>query len=115
MSKSGYKIITRIGTCRSGIPFDMPYDIDLNTVDEYVRQFAINDQLDMFCMCEAKIVPIDKSDEIYADYEGIRVINAYFWRRRIFAALKPYLVDLGLQSSPDYVRFGQSMFTVQQQ
>lgn len=99
----------RVGTCRSGKPFDVPYNLGRGEIEGYLTHFEVQDRVDIFCMCEALIVSINSSEDFFADHVSIGVINSYFWEPEVFIGLSRHLKMQGLQSSPDYVRLGQSM------
>ena len=109
MTKLSKTIHARIGTCRSGNPFDILYEMQRASVGAYISIFEVQDRVDIFCMCEAIIVRIEKSDRPYPDEESVRSLFRYFWRPAVFATVKPYLIELGLRTSPEYVKFGQLM------
>jgi hypothetical protein len=100
---------SRIGTCRSGMPFDVPHEFSEENVADHLSQFAIHELVDIFCMCEAFLELYEKTETLNQGMKGIRVIGQFLWKKESFAILFPHLDQLGLRVSPDYVRFGQTM------
>jgi hypothetical protein len=109
MAKIAKPIISRLGTCRSGTHFDIPHELSEALTENYMARFEITDRVDIFCMCEAIIVSVEKSTRAYSDHKSIRMLYRYRWQDKVFAALSQHLRSQGLNSSPDYVRFGQAM------
>ena len=48
MPKVIEKVYSRIGTCRSGTPFDVPYEIEAKDLDDIVKKLSIADLVDIF-------------------------------------------------------------------
>ena len=109
MTKTTKILVTRIGTCRSGRPFDLPHDLVKDLVGSFFLEFDLQDRVDIFCMCEAMIRRATHSSRSYSDYESIKTLNTYLWSKNVFTELEPNLIDIGLRTSTDYVRHGHPL------
>ena len=109
LTKLEKPIYTRIGTCRSGKAFDIPYEMEKTAIKEFLKAFDAHDLVDIFCMCESVIVRVEDSDVNYTDNVSLKKLWSYLWLPSVFATIRPNLIELGLHTSPDYVRFGKGM------
>ncbi len=109
MPKFEKHLKTRIGTCRSGRPFDLPHFLQEDNLPEYLALFSADDCLDMFCMIEAVIALKYSSGQGRWEEEAIDELHSYFWWEENITQLRPKLEHLGLKGSPDYVRHGQML------
>ena len=109
MKKNAKSLTTRIGICRSGIPFDLPDDLSEDLAGPYFNKFEIQDRVDIFCMCEATIRRATNSAVPYVEYKTIKILSTYLWSKNVFTDLEPNLIEVGLRTSTDYVRHGQPL------
>ena len=101
-------LTTRLGTCRSGTPFDLPDDL-MDDVKSFFWGFEARDRVDVFCMCEASIRRATNAAQSYSDYESIKILSTYLWKKNVFPKLEPTLIESGLRTSTDYVQHGQPL------
>jgi hypothetical protein len=112
MPKIKEKIYSRIGTCRSGIPFDVPYEVEAKDLDDIVNKLSIADLVDIFCMTEAFFNRYYDNLENLKEYQSIKAINGHLRRQELMGFLANELTSLNLFASPNYVRHGLFLLLV---
>jgi hypothetical protein len=50
------RLFTRIGTCHSGRPFDLPYNFREDEISEFYSKMSTDERVDIFCLCEAIVL-----------------------------------------------------------
>lgn len=106
MPKFKHLLKTRIGTCRSGMPLDLPHELNPLIVREFFSRFNAGELVDIFCMTEALISRSKEALQAFSEFSSIQLINSHLRNLRDSPLLADEFKELKLKVSPDYVRHG---------
>lgn len=102
-------IAARIGTCRSGISFDVPHELSDEDVDVFLKSFDVDELIDVFCMTEAVFSRYRNNLDEQFELKPLYRINERI-RGDIFAPrIANTLEVMGLVTSPKLVQHGLTL------
>lgn len=109
MPKYESHLKTRIGTCRSGTPFDVPHHLEEENIKELLTQFNLDDLVDIFCMTEAIFSRHREHIKTTNEWSTILLINQFLRREPMISILESKLTSIGLTCSPNFVAYGTTL------
>ena len=99
----------RIGTFRSAAQMHIPDDITEENPTAYVKQFNLEDRVDMLCVTEFLMLKNERLDTINQEAQVVRITNGVLRSKLREVLFSRTLQDLGLVTSIDFLRFGKKL------
>jgi hypothetical protein len=109
MNNNNLKLSYRIGTFRHGTSILIPDSLNSHTVSSYLEQFNVDERVDILCVTEFLMLKNSRLDIINQEAQAALNINEHLranLREPLFAKT---LLDLGLVTSIDFLRFGKKL------
>lgn len=106
MPKYEHWLKTRVGTCRSGLSFDLPHELNLSQINGFLKMFSNEELVDIYCMTEAVLSRYKDNLQTRRDFRSIQLINKHLNSLKESPALAKEFKERRLKVSPDYVRHG---------